>query len=355
MSYNYTTSTVISSEVSNTIVVLNLLSTRFVNHLPLVFAIFGLIGFIGNSLTYLQRELRWNTCCIYSLCGSLVDVINLFYNSFAIYLSGIYGIYIPWIKLPSMCKLYIFLIGFLPHLSINFLLMSVIDRYASTCKLTSSIRHLNKLKMVPRLIGITIIFSILASVRACILYEYQIPSGCVVTQPVLNGIIYIVINGISQPMAMLIFVLLTFRNVRRSRQRVGGTATLRSHHSRNQFMAMIFLQVLVTAFISLQWIITYTYYIIPINGVRTAEQTAIISFAYSLTNKFYYLNNVKSFYLSLLSSRFFRQTFIKALIRVLPRRVCQRRQILQANISMMTATKVHQQRTTAHELVTTAY
>lgn len=99
---------------------------------------------------------------------------------------------------------------------------------------------------------------------------------------------------------------------------------------------MIFTQVIVTAFISSQWIIMYTYYFIPVNGVRTSEQSAIISFVYTLTNYCFYLNNVKSFYLSMLTSRLFRKTFIKTLIKLLPRRLRQRCQVSQADTSMMT-------------------
>ncbi|CAF1328366.1 unnamed protein product [Adineta steineri] len=258
---------------------------QFVNYLPLIFIILGLIGFIGNALTFLQLELRSNPCCIYSLCGSIVDIISLFYNVLPLYLNKIYKIYIPWVNMGNLCKFHIFIVAFLPHLSINFLLMSTIDRYASTCKLTSSIRHLR----------------------------------CIVTYPLLNNILYIVLNCVMQPVAMLIFVVLTFQNVQQSRQRAGGTNTTYLHHSRKQFITMIFTQVIVTAFILLPWAIMYMYNNISANITKTSEQQTIINFVYWLTNYWFYLNNVKSFYLSILTSRLFRQTFLKALIRLLPR------------------------------------
>ncbi|CAF4461076.1 unnamed protein product, partial [Adineta steineri] len=61
---------------------LNFISQNILIYLPLIFLIFGLIGFIGNVFTYLQSQLRSNTCCIYSLCGSFIDIINLCINSF---------------------------------------------------------------------------------------------------------------------------------------------------------------------------------------------------------------------------------------------------------------------------------
>ncbi|UJR20004.1 hypothetical protein I4U23_023138 [Adineta vaga] len=346
MSMNTTTSNIVSSQISNTVIVLNILSKNYVVHLPLILIIFGVIGFIGNALTYLQSELRSNPCCIYSFCSSIADIINLIYNLLPSYLSGAYGIYIPWFRLPNMCKFFIFCLGFIPHLSINFLLMSIIDRYACTCSLTSRIRRLNQIKMVPWLIIITILTSFISSIRTLILYEYRTGRGCVATNTLLNNILYAIINGTIQPVTMLIFVLLTFRNVHKSRQRVAGMGISQSHRTRNQFISLILVQILVTGIISLQWIIMYLYYLIPVTVPRTSEQQTIVNFIYSLSNCCYYLNNVKSFYLSIATSHLFRQTFIKALIRLLPRNQRQRWQLTQTNVQMMTLTKINPHRIT---------
>ncbi|CAF1204757.1 unnamed protein product [Rotaria sordida] len=61
-----------------------------------------------------------------------------------------------------------------------------------------------------------------------------------------------------QPVTMLVFVLLTFRNVRQSRQRVSGTTGTQPNRSRKQFISMIFTQVIATGFIALPWAITLT-------------------------------------------------------------------------------------------------
>ena len=210
--------------VSKSIVdTLNQVSQNFVNYLPLIFSIFGLIGFIGNLFTYLQPELRSNTCCIYSLCGSIIDVINLFLNLFPSYLSVKYGISIPWNLSSFLCKLNIFLSVFLPHLSINFLLMAIIDRFAATCSLTSPLRRLNQLKMVLVMIIITVFISCLASCYPLILMELYYGVMCLSRDTTTMSILYIILIGVSQPTVMLIFVLLTYRNIQQSRQRVVST------------------------------------------------------------------------------------------------------------------------------------
>jgi hypothetical protein len=178
MTSNNTTTAIDVGEISkSTVDVLNLITQNFIIYLPLIFGIFGFIGFIGNLVTYLQAELRSNTCCIYSLCGSIIDIINLFLNLFPNYLSAKYGIYIPWYTSSVLCKINLFLLVFLPHLSVNFLLMAIIDRFSVTCSLTSPIHRLSKLKIVPWMIGITIITSCLASLYAPILLTWCLEFG----------------------------------------------------------------------------------------------------------------------------------------------------------------------------------
>ena len=104
-------------------------------------------------------------------------------------------------------------------------------------------------------------------------------------------------------------------------------------------MTMIFTQVLATAIISLQWIIVYTYASASASDFRSLLQQPISLFVYGISNYCYYLNNVKSFYVSMLTSQLFRQTFIKGLIKCLPRHVQQKFAQSQANRLIETVTK----------------
>lgn len=87
---------------------------------------------------------------------------------------------------------------------------------------------------------------------------------------------------------------------------------------RNQFILMVFVQVFVTSFFVLQWIIAYLCFLLTQYGERSAEEWAIAYFALGLTNNFYYIINVKSFYLSTLTSNLFRKTLIAAFWKLLP-------------------------------------
>jgi hypothetical protein len=70
------------------------------------------------------------------------------------------------------------------------------------------------------MIALTIIISCLASLYAPIIFDLIPGVWCISTQPIISTILYIIFSGLSQPIVMLIFVLLTYRNVRQSRQRV---------------------------------------------------------------------------------------------------------------------------------------
>ncbi len=86
--------------------------------------------------------------------------------------------------------------------------------------------------------------------------------------------------------------------------------------SRNPFLRMVFTQVITTSLLSLQWICFYMYHIITLYYLRTPNQQIIHYFIWCISNNVYYLINVKSFYLSTLTSRLFRKTFFKGLFRL---------------------------------------
>jgi hypothetical protein len=138
-----------SSSVSSIILVLDLVQQRFISQLPLILTLLGVIGFIGNTFTFLQPTLRNNSFCIYTLCVSVVDVINLFAN----YLNPAAGNLVSIISVSLICKLKLFALEFLPQLSMDLLISSLIDRYACTYGPASSMRRLLQLKMVPCLIA----------------------------------------------------------------------------------------------------------------------------------------------------------------------------------------------------------
>ncbi|CAF4185549.1 unnamed protein product, partial [Adineta steineri] len=279
------------------------LLTEILPNIILISFILGLIGFIGNVFTFLQPNLRWSNCCIYMLCSSIVDIIHLTINIFPSYLRNKYSYYtLPWNLSFSLCKLNYFLYSFLPQLSINLLLLSIIDQYACTCALTSWAHRLNKLKMVPRLILMMICISGIFSIYAPILGNDQ-PALCGFVEQTTYDILNIFFNGVLQPIVILIFVLLTYRNIRQSRQRVGGMVKPGVNRFRNQFIVMIITQVLITALFSLQWMIIQTYVLFNYSISKTLGELFTMALLFAFSNKIYPFNNIMN-YLYILSFLF---------------------------------------------------
>lgn len=210
-----------SSSLSTTIIAINFFLHRILVHLPLVLIIFGLVGFISNTFTFLQRPLRCNTYCLYSLCGSIADAITLLLNLLITYMYEAYGkVTIATNISSALCKYRQFSLVFYPQLSTNMLILSLIDRYIYTCRLESPLRRFNQLKTVPWWIFGSIILSSLSSMQSPLLNDLVPDVGCISKQPVISSILYIFFNGVMQPIVIFIFVLLIYRNIVRSRRRV---------------------------------------------------------------------------------------------------------------------------------------
>jgi len=199
--------------------ILNFISNQLTRYLPIIFTIIGTIGFIGNLFTFLQPKLRKNTFCLYSLFGSICDILNLYINLLPNYIYKTNNI-LALISDTASCKWKLFGLILIPQMSLNFLTVSLIDRYSCSCGLTSRIRKICQLKTVPYITVVTILLSAVMSLYGPLLYEYMPGVGCVTTEPIANGVLYTCIHGLLTPLIMLVFIYLTFRNTRRSRQRV---------------------------------------------------------------------------------------------------------------------------------------
>ena len=279
------------------------------------FLILGILGFIGNLFIYLQPKLRLKTCCIYLLLGSIADILNLLINVFSNYLSYNFNISIAWSASTGLCQLNLFLLRFFRQLPSQFLLLSILDRFAATCDLRSPIRRILQLKYVSIMSILAVISCFLLTITGIFFFQKSF-FWCELNNPLLANILYIIFNGLLQPILMLIFVFLTYRNIHQSQQRTRRINGRNSRQYRTQFIVMIFGQIFITVFLSMQWIIYYVYYIFTLDQVRTNDQRTIVMFVFSISANIYYLISVKPFYISLLISPLFRKTFAHGLMKL---------------------------------------
>ncbi|CAF1035460.1 unnamed protein product [Didymodactylos carnosus] len=205
---------------SFTISTLQFLSQHVIIHLPIILIVFGNIGCLCNYITFLQRPLRSNTCSLYSLSGSTADFLVLNGNLLQTYLGSVFQLGINYFAgTRFLCKFYLYLLVVLPQLSTTFLLLSLIDRYACSCPLQSKIRKINQFQYARYLVVVGILYSMIVSAHAPILYDITY-GFCFVTQSLLNSILYIIFSGLLEPFLMLIMFFKTYKNVLQSRQRI---------------------------------------------------------------------------------------------------------------------------------------
>ncbi len=102
---------------------------------------------------------------------------------------------------------------------------------------------------------------------------------------------------------------------------------------------MIFGQIFITAFVSIQWIIYYVYITFTSNETRTYEQYIIIMFVNAISANLYYSISVKGFYISLLISPLFRKTLVNGLIKLIPRHHRINGRLLQTSVQLVATAK----------------
>jgi hypothetical protein len=187
-------------DMNKSIDLINPIIPKFVVHLPVVWFILGMIGFIGNTLTLLQYRLFSKTYLIYIFCNSIMDIIIVLFNLFLVYFVAIFDVDESWFPVSAIAISIPLLFLVLPHISINFLLMAYIDLFVYTSsRKKSCLRRINQVKMIPWMI-------------------IEDENGGIKLARIWS-ILYILTNGLIQPVLMLVLVVLTYQNRRKSHQR----------------------------------------------------------------------------------------------------------------------------------------
>ncbi|UJR21929.1 hypothetical protein I4U23_024998 [Adineta vaga] len=145
--------------------------------------------------------------------------------------------------------------------------------------------------MVPFMITAAVLISCITSIYGAVL-AYIPVDRCNYTDLQTYSILNILFNGLTQP--------------------IGGVAGGNPNQARNQFLAIIITQVLVTAILSLIFLAGQVYVFFIYDSIKTTEDLYTVYFFFSITLSLYAMNNAKSFFFSILTSKVYRQTFIKA-------------------------------------------
>ncbi|CAF1121909.1 unnamed protein product [Rotaria sp. Silwood1] len=311
-----------------TIALIDNISSQLNHYITLFVFIFGIIGNLLNIIVLSQPILRRNPCVFYFLGSSAA--------SLGIILIGLPSRMIagnvssdPTNTSSYFCKLRIFLLYSFRTTSTWLLVFATIDRwFLSSTKIHR--RRLSSHKIAYYNIIIICCLSFILWIEAIFCYDADIdqaPIRCYGKSNscrIFNDIVYASSTVAIPSSLMLIFGLLTIRNINRSRRTsrvffspissVGQGSSKRRRRIRRtevSLTCMLLLQVISLTLCSVPQAIHQFYLTFTIdmdkNPLHKAIENFIVNFNFSLT----YVGNAIPFYIYTLNSTAFRQTFIR--------------------------------------------
>ncbi|CAF1018777.1 unnamed protein product [Didymodactylos carnosus] len=277
-------------------------------------------------MIFTRKSLRTNPTSTYLLastfpnCIALLAVSPRIVDSYAIYPTQL-GLY---------CKLRIFFSFSSLTLTSWFIVLACVDRYVASSK-DVQIRSFSSVKIAKRAIILMtiLICSLFSPMFYCI--EGSLVLGifnCIGTTPTcqrFNTFTTLISLALLPPLLMLIFGLLTVRNVRLvGRQTVPLPTTTVAVSSRTknrdrQLMIMLLAQVASATMFILPFSIQRFYTVLTASVVKSDERKDLENFLYNFSNLLQFVNNTTSFYLFTLTGTIFRQELKRLVFYYLPR------------------------------------
>ncbi|CAF0855866.1 unnamed protein product [Adineta ricciae] len=304
-------------------------------YIEVILYVSGVCGAFLNIFTFLQKQLRTNSCSWYFLVGSLCDLLicNIFI------LTKILSLYNPqsygqFARTLFWCKFGNFSIFTFPCLSSLYITCASIDRFCSSSR-RATWRKLSSIKVcrivIPAIFVGWAIFS-LHTVIAYDLRQFNPNSTTISCTPdrsvytffvIVDGFFFALFNGAIVPFFLALFGILIILHVRQSQKRaivapavarqtvdlgsLSATGTTngnpvrvisRANHS---LIIMLLFQVSLTILLNLPYVVIYLN-----NLFKSTPATPFNAVLSYIATWFYYLNYCKTFYLNTMSSQLFR-------------------------------------------------
>ncbi|CAF1348262.1 unnamed protein product [Didymodactylos carnosus] len=276
--------------------------------IPIPLLVLGTIGNIFNAIIFSRRSLKRLPCSIYFLSSTICNFLALYSGLITPYLN-LYDLD-PTSYSTGVCKIRFYIRYTSITLSSWFILLACIDRYVSSSH-NARIRGYSRLTLAYRVTIITILIGISVPFTQTF-YCYEIINKSCTTRntgcKLANDIILLSSLSFIPPMAMVLFTLLTIRNVKRM-----NMSTKRRHI---QLVRMLFAQVMVMVIL----------YSLPVTAQKlysdsTAYLTgkpsirvAIENLAQQISTNISYINNSVGFYIYILTGTLFRKEWMRVLV-----------------------------------------
>lgn len=193
-------------------------------YVPIILIVLGSCGSLCNFITFTSKQLKRSSCAFYFLCTAILEFIAFYFGLISRLANDRLGSTLFATNV-AYCKIRSYLVVALPSLVTYMILLTAFDRFMST---TAEVRYraFSHLRIAHRAVPIVIIVSMLFSSHMLIFYNFF--PACTAQPGIYSRLysVYLVIwTGILPNGFILLFSILTFRNVTKTKRRVGLIAT----------------------------------------------------------------------------------------------------------------------------------
>jgi hypothetical protein len=272
------------------------------------YLILGNFGNLFNIIIFCQKSHRNNSCSLYLLVAS---IMNIFIINFGV-IPTLYSLYYinPEIYSNIYCKLRLYLLHSTLMISRSMMVLACIDRFAVSS--TSNPIHLfGQPKIAIRFILlISFIWPIIAS---HILVLLKIKSGCCNAYgkySLIYSIYSFIVAGFLPPTLMITFGFLTIHNLRHIHSRVRPNIIRITHMRRKDYdlSIMLICEVIVYFISTIPYPIQTLYLTITRDIIKSSYRLKIESFITFLSYSFLiYINSASTFYVYIGTSHAYRR------------------------------------------------
>ncbi|UJR22362.1 hypothetical protein I4U23_025424 [Adineta vaga] len=284
--------------------------------------ILGNIGSILNILILTQRNYLRNSCSCYILASTIT---NLFIINIVVLFRLLTGFNIDPTKTSTFfCKFRAYIVQMITLLSRAYIVLACIDRWAMTSTVVRQ-RAMSNMK-IPKVVIPSIAIVCALSFIHVLFYQDIVRDRCVISSDTYTkfyNIYNTILSGIFIPMLMMIFSMLTVRNVKRLQGRIAlNTAPINQILGNNimnkrkhdyQLFFMIFVQQCVYIITTLPFVSYLLYATITMYSVKSTTQIASDNLYMTFVYTFLHVNFSATFYIYTLTSHIFRKDFKKLL------------------------------------------
>ncbi|CAF0882208.1 unnamed protein product [Adineta steineri] len=301
---------------------LNSLQNNILRYTYIIIFIAGNIGCFLNILIFTRQNYRQLSCSYYILASTFIDLILI---NFIILLRILNTFNIdPTQTSLIICKIRMYIAQAAGVLIRIFIVLACIDRWAMTSRVVKR-RAFTNMK-IPKILIPSVIIAYCLITMHVPFYQDIVNHRCIITSTnytTFYNIFNAFISGLVIPMLMIIFSLLTVRNVRHLQQRVHARVQILVTTNVNeqtvqpqainkksydyQLSFMILIQECVYIISNLPFVVYSFYIAITSSWSKPILQTTIETFSMNIIYALLYLNFSSTFYIYTIASHTFRK------------------------------------------------